>query len=177
MTENQYTDGPDSFEPEPLPQKVDASEYRDIDISLMDRHGGTPDSSTVSAANEHPIIRPNGRRPAVADGGAVTEYDDVQNVGARSYEAMSRFVPQGVGTYPGQPVLLVGEDPSRLRLFISNPSADPVLIGPLAQVQSGTGYLLAQGQFDPKVQGPIYASMPAGAEASVNVGLWIERGV
>jgi len=101
-----------------------------------------------------------------------------QETAARTFNAYTAtcVASPSAGVYPGDPTLLVGADPQRQRLFISNGHAtDPVIIGTLASVQTGQGFILPAGQrFDPQVQDAIYACVPASGTNNITLGVWIE---
>lgn len=108
--------------------------------------------------------------------GSVAAVVNTQETAARVYNAFTTVVNPGSGAYPGDPVLLLGDDPNRQKVSISVTGA-PVLVGPLHAVSAGAGFLLPAGGvlFEPEVQSEIYACIPVGGVASAQVGVWVER--
>lgn len=171
------TEGTQGFEDKELPAIQDASEFRDIELASV-REPRTTD--LVPDSQEHPTSkreRESIRYGAlVSNDGRLTEETAVQETAARTYNAFTVTALPGAGTFPGEYVQLLGNDVKRQRARLSNGHAtDPVMIGPLDQVQSGSGFLLPAGQlFEPEVQGAIYACIPVGGTAPVPVGVWAE---
>lgn len=116
----------------------------------------------------------------VANDGAVHAEVRTQETAARTYNAFTVNLNPASTTpgsiYPGDPVMLVGDDPSRQKVVITNASEVAILLGPLNVISSGAGFTLPAGQkHDPEVQGAIYACIPSGGVASALVGVWVER--
>ncbi len=113
----------------------------------------------------------------VANDGVVSYVEATQETAARTYNAYTTTVLPGPGSYPGDPVLLVGDDPQRQKVTITNGStSDAILLGPLNQIAAGAGFLLPAGQkHEPEVQSGIYACTLATGTLAVAIGVWVER--
>lgn len=110
--------------------------------------------------------------------GAPVGVERTRETGAVEYNAFTVTCVASAGTfYPGEPVMLLGDDTQRSRALISNThESDTLLIGTLDQISAGQGFMLPPfNVFDPQVQGAIYACVPATGIQNIAVGVWIER--
>lgn len=161
-----------------LPTIRDASEFRDIDLTDMVPGKTTEFASTLDVNLAKPVdsraqavegrrVYANGPEAAVA---TVTSSD-----GARRYSAFTMTAPAGSSGYPGEPVLLLGEDASRNRILISHGDTSYIILGPREQVASGQGLFLSMGiVLETTVTEPIYVAVPVGAVNPIQVSVWAE---
>lgn len=165
---------------EAIPVEKDASEFRDIDISTT-----VPAKTTeFSGLDNYGLRTPldaratgvSGRR-TYANGPELDTAKQVEERAARIYDAWTRVAVAAAGTFTGAPSIVVGTDPYRARLLITNTHAtDAVLIGPLGSVANGSGYSLLAGEtLETIVQGEIYAAVPVDGTENVNLGVWVEK--
>jgi len=105
------------------------------------------------------------------DGGHVETAEQTLRANSTEFTAYQVQVPKGQG------VFLLGEDVRRGYCRISNTGTDPVILGTIAMVNSGQGFILAAGQaFEPQTTREIYAVLPATAVANLQViSVWAER--
>lgn len=157
---------------------VNADEFRDIDLVGIDH----PTTGYESVPNES-LGRPRemtkvmaSERRVYANGPDAVSVANVSEEGTRRYGSFSPTAFPGTGGYAGAPVLLIGEDRSRVRSVLSNAHAtDPIMVGPLDQVSNGGGLALPPGVlFETMVTEPIYACVPVAGTASIQVGVWTE---
>ena len=159
----------------------DASEYRDIDIATTVNQRKTTEYSSV--LNESMTVPHDTRaeareeRRTYANGPDTMTAETVSEMGTRRYSAFTVNAFPGVNGYAGAPVLLLGEDRSRVRIVISNSHAtQDVRIGPRSDVENGSGLAIPSGVlFETNVTEPIYACVPVGVDLEViAVGVWAE---
>lgn len=159
---------------------TNADEFRDIDlVTTAHKHSTTDFSAVASETVGRPV---DGRAEKVAErrlyanGPDAISVANVSEQGARRYGSFSSTALPGTGGYAGAPVLLMGEDRSRIRSVLSNAHAtDPVMIGTLDMVGNGGGLALPPGVlFETTVTEPVYACVPVGGAENVTVGVWTE---
>jgi hypothetical protein len=155
-------------------------DFNDIDITDTAVHHKADYSSVPNETMEHPV---NARSAATAErrlyanGPDLVAVANVSEQGTRRYGAFSANAFSGTGGYAGAPVLLLGEDRSRVRVVLSNAhDTDAVVIGGLSDVVNGSGFLLVRGVlFETQTTEPIYAcATPASVDAVIPVGVWAE---
>lgn len=157
---------------------TNADEFRDIDL-VGASHATTDYSSVPNETLRHPreMTKVNtAERRVYADGPDAVSVANVSETGTRRYGAFSPTVFAGTGGFAGAPVLLIGEDRSRVRTVLSNShTTDSIMIGPLDAVSGGAGLALPPGVlFETLVTEPIYACVPVGGLEAVTVGVWSE---
>lgn len=171
------TEGIEGFKDGEIPALTDASEFRDINLTTLRDVRGTDFQQDSHSIPTEKRERESLRRGALVNNdGTLTEVEEVQETAARSYNAFTTAVLPSGASYAGDPVQLVGADPRRSRVLISNNSdTQSIMVGPLEMIQSGAGFMLPPyNVFDPQVQGPIYACVPGGGVSAVSVGVWVE---
>lgn len=155
-------------------------EFRDIDLVSTAGTKPTTDYSSVPnesmrAPREMTKVNESERR-VYANGPDAVSVARVSDEGTRRYGAFSVNAFPGTGGYAGAPVLLLGEDRSRVRVVISNGhDLDAVRIGPLDSIVNGGGLALPIGVlFETMITEPIYACVPVGGTNVVPLGVWAE---
>lgn len=156
-----------------------ADEFRDIDLTNTVVRKST-EYSSVPNYDMQPIR--DSRAEAVAsrriyaDNGNAVAAEIVSEQGTRRYGSFSVTAQPGTGGYAGAPVLLLGEDRSRVRTVLSNAhGTDPVLIGSLSDIQNGGGFSLPSGVlFETWTTEPIYCCAPVTGVNPIPVGAWAE---
>lgn len=165
---------------EALPVKEDASEYRDIDIATTvppkSTEYGLQDNYGLRAPLDARATGVSGRRTYL-NGPELDTATQEETRAARVYDAWTRVAIADAGSFVGAPSIVVGNDPYRARLLITNTHAtDTALIGPLGSVANGSGYSLLAGEtLETIVQGEIYAAIPAAGSNNVELGIWVEK--
>lgn len=163
-----------------FPTSTDADSFRDIDVEKMASPRSTDFASAVNESLNMPVdgaaARRIGRRTH-ADGPDLISDENVRTVGARSYSAFTVTLPAGTTTAPGAAVMLLGDDPARTRIVLTNtPSTSTPLVGPLSQVANGQGFRMAEySLFESTVTTAVYACVPAGITSTIQIGVWVER--
>lgn len=160
-----------------------ADEFRDIDLTETVVRTSA-DYSSVPNYDMQPIRESRSEAVAsrrnYADNGRVVSAEVVSELGTRRYGEFSATAQPGTGGYAGAPVLLLGEDRSRVRSVLSNAHAtDSVRIGSLSNTQNGGGFSLPPGVlFETNTTEPIYACVPipvnADEQTPIQVGVWAE---
>lgn len=180
MTGTVNTQAAEFPEDGPVPHRVDASEFRDLD-NLSDL---VPAKSTEFASGMNAGMNPvkdmradaiAGRR-TYANGPQLSTETVVSGNGARNYSARIVYLTPGTAEWPGAHVLLLGDDATRQRIVLCNVSLDYVRIGPLGQIANGTGFALPPGEhFESSVTQAIYACVPQGILVAAEISVWSEN--
>lgn len=160
---------------------VDASEWRDLtDAEMAADHPTTDFSSVPNESLSRPVDgraeKIQGRR-VYANGPEAVSFKEVTEVGSRRYASFSvTAFPDEGGSYAGAPVLILGEDRSRVRIVMSNAHATNVVnVGSLSDISGGGGLALPPNQlFETTVTDVIYACVPVGGTEPVTIGIWAE---
>lgn len=159
---------------------TNADEFRDIDIVSTAGTKPTTDFSSVpnesmKAPREMTKVNESERR-TYANGPDAISVANVSETGTRRYGSLSVNAHPGTNGYAGAPVLLLGEDRSRVRAVLSNAhSLDSVRIGNLTDVVNGGGLSFPPGVlFETQTTEPIYACVPVDGENIIPVGVWAE---
>lgn len=156
----------------------DAGDFRDMDLQeTAVRH-----KADFSSVPNETMSRPHdtraeavSERRTYADGPRAFSEARVSNAGARRYSSFVMMLPPGTDGYPGEPSLLLGEDPSRTRVVISHGDTSFIVLGPREQVAGGGGLRLsADLLFETTVQQSVYAASPVGAVNPITVSVWAE---
>lgn len=157
---------------------TNADEFRDIDLGTTAVQHKADFSSIPNESMARPVdteaIRVAERR-IYANGPDAYSEARVSDAGARRYSSFVMVLPPGTGGYPGEPVLLLGEDASRTRIVITHTDTSNIVVGPREQVSSGGGLRLSMGMlFETTVQQAVYAATPNDAINPITVSVWAE---
>lgn len=157
---------------------TNADEFRDIDLTDTAVHHKADFSSVPNESLKRPVdseaIAVHERR-VYANGPDAYSEARVSDAGARRYSSFVMVIPPGSAGYPGDPVLLLGEDPSRTRIVISHGDTSYIILGPREQVATGAGLRLSMDLlFETTAQQSVYAAAPADAVNAITVSVWAE---
>lgn len=158
---------------------TNADEFRDID--LVSTAGTKPTTDFAAVPNEtmtfptEQVKERAAERRIYANGPEAISVARVSDQGARRYSAFSKILMPGSSGYPGEPVLLLGDDLSRTRIVITHGNTSYVILGPREQVSTGSGLFLPLNLlFESAVTQAIYAACPSDAVNPITLNVWAE---
>lgn len=108
--------------------------------------------------------------------GVQIEAAPVQQIANETYEAYIVYANPYQSNLGGPILALPFDDERKRALIINGDPAIKLLVGKLAQVQTGNGYVLPPGaQMEIKSRQPVYVAAATGS-TSIQTSVWTERG-